>query len=108
MQEKIIKKKNMHKIHKECIKMQCYCKDMHKNVAFLKKLDVYPGKKQYNDHVACKFVPLIKGSRSKIVTVQPAPFVKPHFALIAAIAAVLLIDRRSAHLIISRRISMRA
>ena len=26
------------------------------------------------------------------VTVQPAPFVKPHFVLIAAAAAVLLID----------------
>ena len=42
------------------------------------------------------------------VTVQLAPFVKPHFVLIAAAAAVLLIDRRSVHLIISRRILMRA
>ena len=32
-----------------------------------------------------------------IVTVQPAPFVKPHFVLIAAAAAVLLIYGRSAH-----------
>ena len=30
------------------------------------------------------------------VTVQLAPFVKPHFVLIAAAAAVLLIDGRSA------------
>ena len=42
------------------------------------------------------------------VTVQPALFVKPHFVLIAAAAAVLLIDRRSAHLIISRQILMQA
>ena len=36
MQEKIIKKKNMHKMHNECIKMQyCYW-NMHKyNVKFL-------------------------------------------------------------------------
>ena len=42
------------------------------------------------------------------VTVQPALFVKPHFVLIAAAAAVLLIDGRSAHLTASRRILMRA
>ena len=33
----------------------------------------------------------------KIVTVQPAPSVKPHCVLIVAIATVLLIYRRSAH-----------
>ena len=44
----------------------------------------------------------------RIVTVQPAPFVKPHFVLIAAVAVVLLIDGRSAHLTASRRILMRA
>ena len=43
-----------------------------------------------------------------MVTVQPAPFVKPHFVLIAAVAVVLLIDRRSVHLPVSRRIFMRA
>ena len=32
-----------------------------------------------------------------IVTVQPAPFVKPHCVLIVADATVLLIDGRSAH-----------
>ena len=42
------------------------------------------------------------------VTVQPAPFVKPHFVLIAAAAAVLLIDGRSAHLNTSQRILMQA
>ena len=31
------------------------------------------------------------------ISVQPAPFVKPHCVLTAAIAAVLLIDWRSAH-----------
>ena len=31
------------------------------------------------------------------VTVQPAPFVKPHCVLIVAAATVLLIKRRSAH-----------
>ncbi len=30
-----------------------------------------------------------------VLTVQPAPFAKPHFVLTAAIAAVLLINRRS-------------
>ena len=44
----------------------------------------------------------------KIVTVQPAPFAKPHFVLIAAAAAVLLIYWRSAHLFVSRRILMQA
>ena len=34
------------------------------------------------------------GDAPKYVTVQPAPFVKPHFALIAAVAAVLLINGR--------------
>ena len=33
----------------------------------------------------------------KEVTVQLAPFVKPHCVLIVANATVLLIDRRSAH-----------
>ena len=42
------------------------------------------------------------------VTVQPAPFVKPHFVLIAAVAAVLLIDGCSVHLTISYRIFMQA
>ena len=42
------------------------------------------------------------------VTVQPASFVKPHFVLIAADAAVLLIDGRSTHLNASWRILMRA
>ena len=42
------------------------------------------------------------------VTVQPAPFVKPHFVLISAAAAVLLISRRSSHLTARRRILMRA
>ena len=42
------------------------------------------------------------------ITVQPAPFVKPHFVLIAAAAAVLLIDGRSAHLNTSQRILMQA
>ena len=32
-----------------------------------------------------------------VLTVQSAPFVKPHFVLTAAIAAVLLIGRRSAN-----------
>ena len=33
----------------------------------------------------------------RLVTVQPVPFVKLHCVLIAAAAAVLLIDGRSAH-----------
>ena len=37
-----------------------------------------------------------------------APFAKPHFVLIAAVAAVLLINGRSAHLPVSRRILMQA
>ena len=31
------------------------------------------------------------------VTVQTAPYVKPHFVLIVAVATVLLIGERSAH-----------
>ena len=39
-----------------------------------------------------------KAGRSiKVVTIQPAPFVKPHCVLIVANATVLLIDRRLAH-----------
>ena len=34
---------------------------------------------------------------TKFVTVQSAPFVKPHCVLIVAVATVLLIYRRSAH-----------
>ena len=40
---------------------------------------------------------VLRWSSCKVVTVQPAPFVKPHYVLIAANAAVLLIDGRSAH-----------
>lgn len=39
---------------------------------------------------------------------QPAPFVKLHFVLIAAVAAVLLIVGRAAHPTASPRILMRA
>ena len=41
-------------------------------------------------------------------TVQLAPFAKPHFVLTAAGAASLLINGRSAHLIASSQILMRA
>ena len=46
--------------------------------------------------------PAINHSFSRVfyqinVTVQPAPFVKPHCVLIMAVATVLLIYRRSAH-----------
>ena len=57
--------------------MHIICIKIIRIIVFLKKLDVYPEKKQYNDRVACKFVPLIKGDRFKIVTVQHSPFVKP-------------------------------
>ena len=57
---------------------------------------------------AQRFFIILLWQYTHYVTVQLAPFVKPHFVLIAADAAVLLIDRRSAHLIISRRILMRA
>ena len=55
------KKNNMHKMRKICIKIQ-YC---HEYIVFFKKLDVYPVKKQYNDSVACKFVPLKTGQQIK-------------------------------------------
>ena len=42
------------------------------------------------------------------LTVQLAPFGKPHYVLTAAGAAVFLIDWRSAHLHIRRRILMQA
>ena len=37
------------------------------------------------------------GEKIQNVTVQPAPFVKPHCVLTAATAAVLLMNRRSPH-----------
>ena len=49
-------------------------------------------------HILCK----------RKVTVQPAPFGKPHCVLTAAGAAIFLIDWRSAHLHIRRRILMQA
>ena len=47
--------------------------------------------------VLCKMSRLSRCLTSIIVTILPAPFVKPHCVLIVANATVLLIERHSAH-----------